>query len=74
MSKHHPKHPQSAHSGSTAPTTAPQTAVASGDCARAASPEDIQLRAYRKWEQAGKPSCDGIQFWLEAEQELTHGK
>jgi hypothetical protein len=35
---------------------------------------DIRLRANRKWEAAGKPAGDGIQFWLEAEQELVDGK
>lgn len=29
-----------------------------------------RLCAYRKWESTGMPSGDGIQFWLEAEQEL----
>lgn len=32
--------------------------------------EDIRLRAYEKWEAAGRPNGDGIQFWLQAEQEL----
>ena len=31
---------------------------------------DIQLLAYLKWELAGKPEGNGINFWLEAEQEL----
>jgi hypothetical protein len=30
----------------------------------------IRLRAYHKWETAGKPPGDGIDFWLEAEEEL----
>ena len=30
----------------------------------------ITLRAYEKWEAAGKPQGDGIPFWLEAEREL----
>ena len=30
----------------------------------------IQELAYAKWEQAGWPSGDGLQFWLEAEQEV----
>jgi hypothetical protein len=34
------------------------------------SEEDIRLRAYQKWEAAGKPCGDGRNFWLEAEQEL----
>lgn len=36
-------------------------------------PEDIRMAAYLKWEAAGKPEGDGVQFWSEAEQELqTH--
>lgn len=31
----------------------------------------IRELAYTKWEQAGWPTGDGIQFWLEAEQELN---
>src|SRR5579872_7071666 len=30
----------------------------------------IQEMAYSKWEQAGWPSGDGVNFWLEAEQEF----
>lgn len=32
--------------------------------------DDIRLRAYQKWEAAGKPAGDGVQYWLQAEQEL----
>jgi len=32
--------------------------------------EEVRLRAYLRWEAAGKPPGDGAQFWLEAEQEL----
>jgi Protein of unknown function (DUF2934) len=38
------------------------------------SDEDIRLCAYQKWEAAGKPTGDGVQFWLEAEQEAVEGK
>jgi hypothetical protein len=38
------------------------------------SDADIRVRAYQKWEAAGKPAGDGIQFWLQAEQELRAGK
>ena len=31
----------------------------------------IRELAYAKWEQAGWPSGDGVQFWLEAEQDLS---
>jgi Protein of unknown function (DUF2934) len=32
--------------------------------------EAIRERAYSKWEEAGRPEGDGIEFWLEAEREL----
>jgi hypothetical protein len=38
------------------------------------SEADIQLRAYQKWEAAGKPKWNDIRFWLQAEQELKAGK
>jgi hypothetical protein len=38
------------------------------------SADAIRLCAYRNWEVAGKPSSDGIPFWLEAERELTAEK
>lgn len=75
MNRHHPRHATPAKPGST-PTTA-QPAVASEDKsynARSVCADDIRLCAYRKWEKAGKPTGDGVQFWLEAEQELTRGK
>lgn len=34
------------------------------------SDEEIRQRAHQLWEAAGKPSGDGFQFWIEAEQEL----
>jgi hypothetical protein len=33
---------------------------------------DIRTRAFSLWEQAGCPQCDGVEFWLRAEQELKH--
>jgi hypothetical protein len=38
------------------------------------SDEDIRLYAYQKWEAAGQPTGDGVQFWLEAEHELVEGQ
>lgn len=32
--------------------------------------EKIRLLAYQKWEAAGKPDCDGLSYWLEAEREV----
>jgi len=73
MHTHHNKHATLAQSGPTGPSTAMQTTVSAGDKNRNAqvvSGEAIRLCAYRKWERAGKPTGNGIQFWLEAEQEL----
>ena len=75
MHTHHHKRATPAQSGPTGPTT--PTAVASGDKdhnAQLVSAEEIRVCAYRKWESAGKPTGDGIQFWLEAEEELVEGK
>lgn len=33
--------------------------------------EEISKLAYEKWEAAGYPASDGIEFWLEAEAELS---
>ncbi|MCE9529597.1 MAG: DUF2934 domain-containing protein [Planctomycetes bacterium] len=78
MHKHHQKRSTAARSGpngSKSPT--PSITAPSGNKdsdARAISAEDIRLYAYLKWESAGKPNDDGLQFWLAAEQELAHGK
>jgi Protein of unknown function (DUF2934) len=74
MHTQHLKHTTQSHFGPTRPTTTTPTAVTSGDKDRNAplvSTADIRLYAYRKWESAGMPTGDGIQFWLEAEQELV---
>jgi hypothetical protein len=34
----------------------------------------VRQRAYKKWEEAGRPSGDGVNFWLEAERELFHAR
>jgi len=76
MHKHHHKRATLAQSDSTGPTTATQTA-SSGDKdhnTQLVSVEEIRLCAYRKWESAGKPTGNGIQFWLQAERELVQGK
>ena len=41
---------------------------------RPASDPAIWSRAYQKWEAAGKPAGDGVQFWLAAEQELSRSR
>jgi len=70
MPHHHHKH------AFVTPTAADQTpaAVVPADDerdpkARPATAEAIRLCAYAKWETAGRPSGDGVEFWLEAEQE-----
>lgn len=35
--------------------------------------DSIRDLAYLKWEAAGCPDGDGLQFWVEAEQELKMG-
>jgi hypothetical protein len=35
-----------------------------------ASEERIREAAYLKWEAAGRPDGDGVDFWLRAEREL----
>jgi hypothetical protein len=32
--------------------------------------QTIREAAYHKWEQAGRPHGDGVEFWLESEHEL----
>lgn len=34
----------------------------------------IEELAYQKWEKAGRPEGDGVNFWLEAEKEITGTK
>jgi len=65
MRTHHHKRGTLAQSGPTGPTTPTQTAIAD---------EDIRRCPYQKWEAAGKPAGDGVQFWLEAERELVEGE
>ncbi len=48
-------------------------APASAGC-RAPAAEEIRVRAYLRWEAAGRPPGDGSNFWVEAEQEMTRKK
>ena len=34
------------------------------------SEEANRVLAHRKWEEAGRPAGDGVEFWLEAEREV----
>jgi Protein of unknown function (DUF2934) len=36
--------------------------------------EEIRRLAYRKWQEAGCPSGDGVEFWLTAEAEILRGR
>ena len=38
------------------------------------SEEAIRLRAYQKWEAAGKPEGDDLRFWLEAKREAQRSR
>jgi hypothetical protein len=40
------------------------------DMTNASREQEIRKIAYSKWEKAGWPAGDGMNFWLEAEQEL----
>ena len=76
MTQHH-KHAPLTHTGQSKPTTLPNSVVAAsgnGHDGDSTFREHIRLSAYQKWEAAGKPTGDGIEFWLEAEQELAKGK
>lgn len=33
--------------------------------------DEIRPLAYRKWQEAGCPACDGVEFWLAAETEIV---
>ena len=57
-----------------ATTTLPAAPGNKDHSTRQVAADDIRLCAYRKWERAGKPTGDGIPFWLQAEQELVQGK
>ena len=36
--------------------------------------EEIRPLAYRKWQEAGSPVGDGVEFWLAAEMEILRRK
>jgi hypothetical protein len=73
MSQRPNKQTSQANTGSSNPTTSTKAVVASGGNnhnGELVSDVDIRLCAYQKWEAAGKPAGNGVQFWLSAEQEL----
>ncbi len=77
MRKHHHKpNATVAESGMTSPATSMQMATTHDEKihnGHLVSAQDIRLCAYQKWELAGKPVGDGVQFWLDAEHELCNG-
>lgn len=76
MNTRYDTHAPFAHAHRSHPVTLLSTAVASADRAfidALAIREDIQLRAFYKWEDAGKPGGADVRFWLEAEDEISRG-
>ena len=49
-------------------------AVGNGTVNGLISDSDVRRRAYEKWERAGRPPGDGVDFWLEAKRELAQIK
>lgn len=37
---------------------------------RAVTDDEVRTAAYHRWEAAGRPHGDGVEFWLAAEREL----
>ena len=73
------KHASPVHTASSHPTNEPKPDSAS--VLAKPSPNDkppsqgaVRLRAYQRWETAGKPRGNGVNFWLEAEQEVSYIK
>jgi Protein of unknown function (DUF2934) len=61
-------HDKSKDPPKSAPPVTPSTAHPAN--APATSQEEkVRRLAYQKWEAAGRPDCDGISFWLEAERD-----
>lgn len=75
MQQKHARKPRpSSPARSTVTATSPVCQVvhaAEGDRVQRFPTEDeIRLSAYLRWEAAGKPHGDGLEFWLEAERTL----
>jgi hypothetical protein len=70
MHKHHPKTETPAQPASTKSPSESEQALKG----TAKSQEVVRVHAYQKWEAAGKPNGDGVNFWLEAEQEVLQAK
>lgn len=73
MHTYHQKQTRRGRTGSApTPTSAERGNAAAEEPHELVSTEEIRLCAYRKWERAGRPTGDGVRFWLEAEHELTN--
>ena len=75
MSRHHPKTATLNHSAPVKPPSEPKAVLAPSPGGQPQKPklaceEMTRLRAYQKWETTGTPQGNGVQFWLDAEQEL----
>jgi Protein of unknown function (DUF2934) len=75
MSKRQQKPATLAQSAPVKPLTEPKAVLAPSPDGHAQKPklvceEMTRLYAYQKWETAGKPQGNDVQFWLDAEQEL----
>jgi hypothetical protein len=64
-SKHHHQAETPAHTAS---------AESPSDKGHAKSQEAVRGHAYQKWEAAGRPNGDGVNFWLQAEREVLQTK
>jgi hypothetical protein len=69
--KRHTKHDRSHHHIDEVEVVRPAPKPAAAPSNGQMDEQTIRLRAYEKWEAAGRPGGDGVQFWLEAEKELT---
>jgi hypothetical protein len=70
-SKNKPAQPQTKPQAMAPAHQSQQATDPKASTLQAADPERIRQRAYERWEAAGRPDCDGVSFWLEAERECA---
>ena len=75
MTRHHHNSSTVAQPAAVKPPNEPKTTFSPVHESQAQRPkvageETTRLRAYEKWEAAGMPQGNEVQFWLDAEQEL----
>jgi hypothetical protein len=68
-----PPEPAKTASAGAASTETPLNGAPKNGQLRPVSLEAIRMRAYLKWEAAGKPKGQDDRFWHEAEKELQQG-